>query len=238
MMQNKMLGVLGGMGPKATSVFFDRVIERTDADSDQAHVDMLIINRATMPDRTQAILTGEAGPFIHQATQDLKALEQLGACCVAIPCNTSHYFYETLSGAISVPIINMVEETVKVIVNQYGHQSRIGLLATNGTAKSGVYDAACEKYGVQLVHPDEARQQKTMDIIYDIKSGKLPEQTQPFETVAAYMLGTLKCDAMILACTELSLIPLSESLKPYCVDAMDVLVERSIEATGKSIKLK
>ena len=71
---------------------------------------MIILSHATMPDRTQAILTGNKIPFLKAITQDARDLEMLGVENIAIPCNTSHYFLEDIQKSTSVPIINMVEE--------------------------------------------------------------------------------------------------------------------------------
>ena len=86
----KKLGVIGGMGPEATSFYYARVIARTKAESDQEHINMIILSHATMPDRTQAILTGNKLPFLKAITQDARDLEMLQesgyhlvkACCV------------------------------------------------------------------------------------------------------------------------------------------------------------
>ena len=92
----KKLGVIGGMGPEATSFYYARVIARTKAESDQEHINMIILSHATMPDRTQAILTGNKLPFLKAITQDARDLEMLGVENIAIPCNTSHYFLEDI----------------------------------------------------------------------------------------------------------------------------------------------
>ena len=82
----KKLGVIGGMGPEATSFYYARVIARTKAESDQEHINMIILSHATMPDRTQAILTGNKLPFLKAITQDARDLEMLGVENIAIPC--------------------------------------------------------------------------------------------------------------------------------------------------------
>ena len=82
----KKLGVIGGMGPEATSFYYARVIARTKAESDQEHINMIILSHATMPARTQAILTGNKLPFLKAITQDARDLEMLGVENIAIPC--------------------------------------------------------------------------------------------------------------------------------------------------------
>ena len=86
----KILGVIGGMGPLATQLFYRMVIESTDAKKDQDHINMIILNHATMPDRTAAIMDGTIDKVLDKLAADAKYLEDGGATCIAIPYNTTH----------------------------------------------------------------------------------------------------------------------------------------------------
>ena len=232
-MNHLKLGILGGMGPKATAVFMDKIIERTDAERDQDHIDMFVVSHATLPDRTTVILERDEERFLSAIKQDFRLLELAEASHIAIPCNTSHYFYESLQAMTHIPIIHMVDESVQVMTGRYGSGSKIGLLATNGTVRSGVYGKVCERYGLQLHLPDAAVQNRIMRIIYhDIKGGLTPDPAI-FEQIILNMIEQDQCSGVIIACTELSCIPLSDATGSYCVDAMDVLVRKSIELSGK-----
>lgn len=232
-MNNTSLGVIGGMGPKATSVFFDKVIEHTVADRDQEHIDMIILNHATLPDRTSVILANQGEVFLQAVAKDLQLLEAAGVQNIAIPCNTSHYFYDAMQQMTSINIINMVDETLKEIYNIHGEDCKIGILATNGTVSSGVYRSGCEKYSMQLHEPNEAIQEHVMDIIYNKVKRNLPVESGEFEGIINQLLVDDNCNCVIIACTELSCIPIGETVSKYCVDAMSVLVEKSIALSGK-----
>jgi len=234
-MQSKKLGVVGGMGPLATSIYFERVIQRTVASKDQDHIDMIILNHATLPDRTQAIMNQSPELFLTMMEKDLKTLELLEVDHIAIPCNTSHYYIEALKGMTQVPIINMVEETITEVENRYGKNARVGILATNGTIKTGTYEQACLKHDLIFVKPELEMQNKVMATIYDIKADEAIDVFD-FESIISYLVNEQNCQCVILACTELSLIKLSDTVKSVCVDAMDVLVEKSILYSGKSLK--
>ena len=225
------MGVIGGMGPKATSVFFDKVVEGTAADKDQDHIDMVILNHATLPDRTEAILTHRESSFLEAVKKDLKLLEFAGVANIAIPCNTSHYFYEEMQAMTDIPIINMVDETLKTIYETYGENTKVGILATKGTIASGIYEKECNKYNMKLHTPDEVVQKQTMDIIYNIK-GDVAIDPSALEDLVHDLVFHENCSCVILACTELSCIEISSDVAKYCVDAMNVLVERSIEKSG------
>ncbi len=235
-MSYKRLGVIGGMGPKATAVFFDKVIERTVANRDQEHLDMIILNHATLPDRTEVILNNDDEVFLQAIKRNFELLEYAGVANIAIPCNTSHYFYNEMQAMTRIPIINMVEETLKEVQAKYGANCKIGIMATNGTVKSGVYESACHAHQLQLCQPDEALQERIMDIIYQVKS-ELETDVAELELIIQHFIQDLQCDCVILACTELSCVELSESISRHCVDAMDVLVRRSIELSDKSVRM-
>ncbi len=110
-MTNKKLGVLGGMGPMATSVFFERVIKNTQATCDQEHIEMVILNHTSLPDRTRSIQTGDYDSFLHAVEKSIRDFETLKVSHIAIPCNTSHFFYKSLQAMTQIPIINMIDKT-------------------------------------------------------------------------------------------------------------------------------
>lgn len=237
-MDLKSLGVIGGMGPKATAVFFDKVIENTVAQSDQEHVDMIILNHATIPDRTTVILEGTEQRFLTEVARDLKLLEHAGVAHIAIPCNTSHYFYDEMQAMTSIPIIHMVDETIRLVEQRYGSGVRVGVLATSGTMKSGVYAKACERHGLELHTPDEAMQAQTMKIIYSNVKRDMDFSPGELEALIDELREEHNCACVILACTELSCITLGPDYAQGVVDAMQVLVERSITLSGRTAKKK
>jgi len=226
-MNRNTLGVLGGMGPFATSVFFERVIERTKANKDQDHLDMVILNHASLPDRTESILNNEPQEFLQLMEQDIKLLEQAGVDHIAIPCNTSHYFYDKIQNMTHIPIIHMVQSTVQYVYKQVGANKKIAVLATNGTVKSEVYQHEIRKINMELHPLDDTTQEKVMDIIYRIK-GNLVYKTEELDYIIGDLVQNHGCTTVILACTELSTIALKEESKRYCIDALDVLVRESI----------
>lgn len=236
-MSSMKLGVVGGMGPMATSMFFERIVERTEANSDQEHIDVVILNHASMPDRTKAILSGDYDDFLNKMREDLELLERIGVSNIAIPCNTSHFFMKQMAEMTAVPIINMVTETANEVLSRYGKGTRVGILATNGTIQTGTYEQACEAVGLIFIKPEPVLQEKVMQTIYDIKSD-MPVDVMAFEAIIRHMFDDMHCDCVILACTELSLIKIGPDAAVNCIDAMDVLIEKSILYSGKNVKGK
>ncbi|WP_054956252.1 aspartate/glutamate racemase family protein [Paenibacillus dakarensis] len=234
-MDNKKLGIIGGMGPQATSVFFDKLIENTEAERDQDHMDIIILNHATLPDRTKVILEGRGELFLDAVEKDFKLLELAGVSNIAIPCNTSHYFYDEMQKMTKINIINMVDETVKEICKRYGEGSKVGILATNGTIRTGIYRDTCEHYNMKLYEPEASLQERVMDIIYNDVKGRKNVDPAKLESLIHHLVYEEQCQCVILACTELSCIPLSDFYRECSIDAMEVLVQQSIMLTGKSI---
>jgi len=236
-MNSMKLGIVGGMGPMATSMFFERIVERTEASNDQEHIDIVIINHASMPDRTNAILSGDYDDFLNKMRSDLELLEHIGVSNIAIPCNTSHFFMNQMKAMTKVPIIDMVTETAGEVLNRYGTNTRVGILATNGTMHTKTYENACEAAGLIFVKPEPKIQEHVMQVIYDIKSDH-PIDIKAFEGIVMHMILEMHCACVILACTELSLIKLDSDVAVFCIDAMDVLIEKSILYSGKLLKSK
>lgn len=227
----KKLGVLGGLGPAATSFYYSSIIEHTKASCDQEHIDMIILSHASTPDRTKAILSGDTKEIIESLTDDIKSLESLGVSNIAIPCNTSHYFFKEMQGATTVPIINMVSESIRYAIDKCPQVKKIGIMGTDGTVNSGIYDIECNKCGIEAVHPSAKMQQDVMHIIYDeIKCGKRGSKSL-FDGVMNEFIKN-GCDVVILACTELSVFKQYHEIQDICLDAMDVLVHESILRSG------
>lgn len=228
---SKKLGVIGGMGPEATNFFYARLIARTKARCDQEHIDTIILSHATMPDRTQAILTGEKDKLISAITEDARNLERLGVSNIAIPCNTSHYFYDDIQAATKVPVIHMVEESIRYVKEKWPDTKKIGIMGTDGTIRAGTYHRACERYGITAVTPGMERQKDVMSLIYDdIKCGKTGDRKKFKRTYDELM--EKGCDAIVLACTEISVFKEYYQVPLNCVDAMDVLVREAIIRSG------
>lgn len=229
------LGVLGGLGPAASAFFYQRITDHTEALSDQDHIDMIILSHASMPDRTGALLSGDVACVIEEFTKDLKKLEAFGVKNIAIPCNTSHAFFEEMQASVKVPIINMIEESVKYAINTIPNVKKIGIMATDGTLLSKVYHKECEKNGIECIVPTPDRQKDVMHIIYDqVKKGKRGSK-KLFDQVVLELTNN-GADAIILACTELSVYREYEHVPNICIDAMDVLVKEAIVRSGYSLK--
>ena len=230
----KKIGVLGGMGPQATQYFFQKVIEQTDAKTDQEHVDMVIINHASTPDRTATILSGKHADFLSSIEQDIRNLEACAVDYIVIPCNTSHFFYPEIQSKTHIPIVNMIEETIAHIETKIP-QLTVGILATDGTIKTRIYQNTCARRDIQTLTPDADDQKILMSIIYDeIKNGKRGD-LDTFMAIVSKLISA-GCSAVILGCTELSYLKAHYSLPEYCIDPLEILAKKTIELSGRKYR--
>ncbi len=235
-MTEQRLGILGGMGPQATQVFYQRILDMTDATRDQEHVPTLIWSDTQIPDRTAAILGGDAEGCYQRLLAGARLLERGGCTVLAIPCNTSHYFADRLQSELStLRLVHMVRETASAMA-QSGCR-RVGVLATDGTVRTGVYQRECEALGLTCVPLPEAVQKLVMSIIYDeIKRGETGSR-EKFALIDWCLRRDLGCDGAILGCTELSVYRSYHGLPEYYLDAMDVLARGCIAACGYPLRL-
>lgn len=232
-MNDPILGVLGGMGPQASDTFYEMLIQGTDAHRDQDHLRVLLWSDSSIPDRTAGILSGEEEPVYQALHAGVKLLEQAGCAAVAITCNTAHHFAPRLQEALSIPILHMIRLTAQKAREQ--GTDKVGLLATDGTVQTGLYQKELSALGLETVVPPPAMQKRVMSLIYDeVKSG-LPGSWTTFGPVDAW-LRQAGCGCAILGCTELSVFRKNHPLPPYYLDAMEILARAAIQYCGKPLR--
>lgn len=227
------LGIIGGLGPMATAYFMELIINMTDAHCDQDHLEMIIYNFPSIPDRTSFILGESSDNPVVPMTKIGKQLEAQKADNIAIPCITSHYFYESLAENIKVPIINIIKETV-LYLKKKGIK-RAGIAATDGTISTNLFQKELEAEGIDYVLPSDINQKYIMDLIYkNIKAG-LPPELAKFKSVSEELREN-GAEVIILGCTELSLIKRDYEIGGGYLDAMEVLARSSILSCHGSLK--
>lgn len=227
------VGVIGGVGPMATVYYMQRVIEMTKAGCDQEHINMLVFNDCDIPDRTAFITEKSPDNPLPVMVEDAKRLEAAGCEFVVIPCNTAHYFYDELEQAVEIPVVNIVEETIRYAKARVQDLSCVGIMATTGTIVTGTYQKYAERAGLSFAVPDENEQNLLMQIIYDgVKAGK-PVPRADFDRVANH-LRAKGAQCLILGCTELSVLKRDLPIfDPDVLDSIDVLASETVRRSGK-----
>ena len=228
------IGIIGGMGPMASQLFYKMVTEHTAAERDQDHIDLILLSDASMPDRTAAILSGQyEGPY-EQLLSDARLLEKCGCTAIAITCNTAHFFADMIADKIGIPILHMIRETAAALAGRCPG-GVVGVMATDGTVQTGLYQKALTERGLTPWTPPAEIQKEVMHQIYDrVKKGLPCDQESWTRIEAAYRRAG--CAAVVLACTELSVIKADEGLGDWYVDPMETLARKVIETAGKTYR--
>ena len=227
----KTLGILGGLGPAASVYFYHLLTEHTLAKRDQDHLNIVLFSGASIPDRSEYIMGKSDASPLPLMKEDVEKLVSIGADLIAIPCNTAHYLFDEIKKISPVPVLNIVQETV-ALAKRTGAK-KIGILATTGTILAGAYQHAARNAGIDYIAPTDDEQKTLMSIIYGaIKTAETPN-FDAFYAIADRLLEK-GCDALILGCTELSLIPKNERYDRYpFIDSLFVLTAKCIKECDK-----
>lgn len=224
---SKVIGVVGGMGPAATVEFMNRVIRRTDAEDDRDHFRMLVDNNPKVPSRIAAIVDRTGADPLPELLLMATGLEAAGADFLVMPCNTAHHYHRAIAKAVAIPFISIVEVAADHLVRHHPGARRIGFLASPAVRETGVYDAAFDRHGLTIVYPEA--QAQLLRIIRDVKAGQAGDpQTAGLRLAAEALAGA--ADAILVACTELSLLPLSSIGDVPVLDTLDLLVDATVAA--------
>jgi aspartate racemase len=229
----KKLGVIGGLGPVATAYFYELVSRMTDANLDQEHIDIYIISKPSIPDRTDFILGRSEDSPLPQMIEAGKSLVTMGADYIAIPCITAHYFHEQLSQSIHAPIIHIINQTANYLKN---HKiKRAGIMATEGTIESCLFQKELLNHNIEPIIPSKSAQAHVTSLIYkNVKAG-MPVNMDRFMEVKEE-LKNKGAEIIILGCTELSMIKRDENIGPGFIDALEVLAKCCVESCGVKLK--
>lgn len=220
-----MIGLLGGMGPLAGVDLARRIIERTPAVTDQGHIPLMLYSASQIPDRSAAILDGEASP-LPELEEGVRVLVRAGARSVAIACNTAHHWYDDLRAAAPVPLLHVCDAVLADLAARGLRTGVIGLIATTGALRSGFYQRALERAGYKFVTPSAIESaEQIMPAIAAIKAGRLAAAAAPLQA-ASRGLTDRGAQAIILGCSELGLV-LRPNGGPF-VDSMDALADACI----------
>lgn len=234
-MGGKIIGIMGGMGPDATVDLYNKIIEETrrrGAVCDQDHLEVVISSVPQTPDRTEAIF-GKAPSPVPELIRSARRLEAAGAGIIIIPCNSAHYYYADVAGAVSVPVLHMIRLTAAHIAGNYPEARIAGILATDGTIRTRLYHEALEKEGIEPLTPDVPSQKDVMEAIFGkggIKMGS------PSREAIAKLLSTANklieqgAAVIIAGCTEIPLAFKHTDLAVPFVDSTAVLATAAVTA--------
>ncbi|MGE4592095.1 aspartate/glutamate racemase family protein [Alcaligenes sp.] len=224
---DKIIGVLGGMGPKATADFLVKLTEATPAVTEQDHLHVLIDCNPKVPDRNRAIAgqgVSPAGALVEMA----RGLERSGADFLVMACNTAHAFERDVRAAVRVPFISIVAEACDACIRQWPVACRVGVLAAQGCIDTGLYQNALGRRGITSICLSADEQNGFNALLYDIKLGRPVSETRPRMAALAQKLVASGADVVIAACTEVPLVLSQDDLAVPLLDATQNLATRCV----------
>lgn len=232
-MSEKVIGVLGGLGPWATLDLFEKILRLTPARTDQEHLRILIDNNPKIPDRSPAIFgVGEDPTPALVATA--RNLERAGADFLVIPCNTAHAFYDPIQAAVSIPVLHIMDEVAAAAREEIPALRAVGVLATAATVTSGLFHRAFTRTGVDVISPDETGQETVNRAIYGVKAGAMgAEVTRALKDVAADLVAG-GAQAIVLGCTELPFVLKPHDLAVPMLDSNLILARAAVRTATAS----
>ena len=212
-----MIGILGGMGTQAGLDLCNKIAILNRGKIDQEYPLFILYNKSNIPGRPESIGVQTKNLSNHVTNKKSKkkyllVLKSLIKGCqllkkskckfIVIPCNTAHYWYEDLQKKINLPMINMPQEVYKQTLKKCKKKSSIGLLATEGTLQTGIYNKFFDK-NYNLVFPEKSIQKNSVNrAIKLVKMGQVKTANKIIKKAINYLIKK-KCKKIILGCTEL-----------------------------------
>lgn len=224
--KEKIVGVIGGMGPEATLDLFYKIIKNTKAEKDQDHIHLIIDNFPQIPDRT-AYLLGKGDNPLPYILKSAKNLESLGASAICMPCNTAHYFVDEIRKNLSIPFLSIVESVIEEIKENYKNLKNFGLIATKGTIIGKVYENPLKKEGFNVIIREDLLDD-IMKITYSIKGGIIEKNKDLFLRIVDEYIKS-GSEIIIAGCTEIPLLFPYVKIKIPIIDSTLCLAKKVIK---------
>ena len=195
-----MIGILGGMGTQAGLDFCNKLAKLSRGKIDQEYPLFILYNKSNIPGRPENII--KYNKVLKSLIDGCLLLQKSRCKFIVIPCNTAHYWYEDLQKKIKIPIISMPKEVYLHAKGNCKKNCKIGILATEGTLKTGVYNKFFDK-SFSLINPKRSLQIKNVNkAIKYVKMGKIKDAEKAIKPAVNYLIKK-KCKKIILGCTEL-----------------------------------
>lgn len=234
----KTIGILGGMGPEATTYMFDLIIKHTKAKKDQEHIPVIIYSNPEVPPRTDAFLgTGPSPtPFL---VEGVKTLLGAGVDFIVMPCVTAHYFIPEVAALVDFPFVSLLDESLRWAKEKIPGLKKAGLVSSTGTQKSGLFHDKFRGAGIDVIGPDDKEQERVMDAIFGtegIKAGFTSGTPKEIIVDMARVLIGRGAEAIIAGCTEVPLVLQERDISVPLIEPMRIAAEACILKAGYELR--
>ena len=195
-----MIGILGGMGTQAGLDFCNKLAKLNRGKIDQKYPLFILYNKSDVPGRPENIKNYDK--VLKSLIKGCLLLQKSNCKFIVIPCNTAHYWYDDLKKKIKIPIVSMPKAVHHQTKKECKANSKIGILATEGTLKTGVYNKFFDK-DFKLICPKKSLQVNSVNkAIKYVKMGKIKDAEKAIKPAVNFLVK-IKCKKIILGCTEL-----------------------------------
>ena len=224
----KTVGIIGGLGPETTSEFYLDLVFSC-AKKDKIARPPIIISSVPLPYQIEEdlILKSEGMErYIPFLTAEAQRLEKAGADFIVMPCNSLHVFIKQIRDSVNIPVLSIVEETVKFL--KLENMNKVGIVSTSATIKNKLYENAFAENGIKYVVPNELQQARMGKFILNLVVGQQKNRDREELINIINDFENKDLDCVILACTDLQLlIPKHKNLRIF--DTMKIFADATVE---------
>lgn len=224
----KTVGIIGGLGPETTSEFYLDIVFSCQKKTKEARPG-IIISSVPLPYKIEEDLIEKnigSERYIPFLTKEARRLEESGADFIVMPCNSLHVFIQEIREAVGIPVLSIIEETVKFL--QKNNLNKVGIVSTSATIENKLYENAFDKADIDYETPDDFQQVKMGKFIINLVTGQQNNRDREGLIQIINDFEKKNVDCVALACTDLQLlIPKHPTLKIF--DTMKILVDATVE---------
>ncbi len=224
----RVIGIIGGMGPEATVELMRQIIRRTPARDDSDHVRILVDNNPKVPSRIAFLLEGGSVDPTATLVGMARGLERSGATMLAMPCNTAHAFASAIRDAVNIPFIDMIDAALADVRNTASSGTvRFGVLGSPALRRIGIFDDKCRDSDLVPIYCDAGGDATALATIRAVKTGDLSSKVLADYQALKQTLFGAGAEVVLVCCTEFSVI--EEKLgdqRPDILDSLSSLVTR------------
>lgn len=224
------IGILGGLGPEATMLLQRKVMDAVPGRDDRDHIPLLIDMNPQVPSRIAHLIEGKGEDPSPTLVKMARRLENAGCFALAMPCNTAHYYAGAITGAVKIPLLNMINLAAEHAAQQVGKGGTVGILASPALRQTGVLDLALEAQGISVIWPE--RDAAMLMAIRQIKAEGPVPQARDALMQASLELSAAGAQMQFIACSEFSLIADNVADGAQSVDTVDLLAQAIVDASN------
>lgn len=227
-MMLKRIGIVGGIGPAATILYYRKIIEGCHALRSDGRVPEIVIYSLDLKEINEYFYENALSPLSEKLIHVVTCLQNAGCDFAVFACNTMHMVFDRVSSAVSLPMIDLIRQVIDEGRRQ--QLSKVGLLGTTFVMKGPLYKKALEKAGIECVVPEDHEQEWIMNAIQsDLQQPVVPKSTIDRLLGQIAVLGQKGAQAVVLACTDLPVAITPENSPLPLIDSTDVHVRAVLE---------